>query len=69
MLGPPNRILSRDQLLDTSRLHNDDVHNRSVNTQIVRLRKKLESDSMRLRYFSIERGAGYIFSVPFETVY
>jgi DNA-binding response OmpR family regulator len=31
LLGSPHRILSRDQLLDMSHLHNDDVYNRSVN--------------------------------------
>jgi DNA-binding response OmpR family regulator len=35
-LGAPHRILSRDQLIDMSRLHNDDVYNRSVNTQVMR---------------------------------
>src|SRR5256886_5731009 len=44
LLGSPHRILSRDQLLDMSRLHNDHVHNRSVNTQVMRLRHKLETD-------------------------
>src|SRR6202011_5829551 len=44
LLGASNRALSRDQLLDMSRLHSDDVYNRSVNTQILRLRRKLETD-------------------------
>src|SRR5258706_7169440 len=43
LLAAPNRILSRDQLLDLSRLHSDDGYNRSVNTQILRLRRKLAS--------------------------
>src|SRR6202140_5877020 len=38
LLGAANRILTRDQLLDISRLHGDDVYNRSVNTQILRPR-------------------------------
>jgi len=42
LLGAPNRVLSRHELLDMSRLHNDDVYNRSVNTQVMRLRRKLE---------------------------
>ena len=36
LLGAPDRILSRDQLLDMSRLHNDEVYNRSVDVQIMR---------------------------------
>jgi two-component system, OmpR family, response regulator len=69
LLGAPHRILSRDQLLDMSRLHNDDVYNRSVNTQILRLRRKLETDPANPRYILTERGVGYVFSVPVEIIY
>jgi DNA-binding response OmpR family regulator len=69
LLGAPNRILSRDQLLDMSRLHGDDVYNRSVNTQVMRLRRKLETDPANPRYICTERGAGYLFGVPVETIY
>jgi len=69
LLGAPNRILSRDQLLDMSRLHGDDVYNRSVNTQIMRLRHKLETDPAKPRYIRTERGAGYLFGIPVETIY
>jgi two-component system, OmpR family, response regulator len=69
LLGAPNRVLTRDQLLDMSRLHNDDVYNRSVNTQILRLRRKLETDPANPRYICTERGAGYVFSVRVEIIY
>jgi two-component system, OmpR family, response regulator len=69
LLGAPQRILSRDQLLDLSRLHNDDVFNRSVDVQILRLRRKIESDPTAPRYIRTERGVGYIFSAPVLTVY
>jgi two-component system, OmpR family, response regulator len=69
LLGAPHRILSRDQLLDMSRLHGDDVYNRSVNTQILRLRRKLETDPTQPRYICTERGAGYVFSVRVEILY
>ena len=69
LLGAPNRVLTRDQLLDMSRLHNDDVYNRSVNTQILRLRRKLETDPANPRYILTERGAGYVFSVRVEIIY
>ena len=52
-----------------SRLHNDDVYNRSVNTQVMRLRHKLETDPANPRYILTERGAGYVFSVPVEIIY
>src|SRR5256885_1786455 len=69
LLGAPNPILSLDQLLDMSRLHGDDVYNRSVNTQVLRLRRKLESDPAKPTYILTERGAGYLFGVPVEIVY
>ena len=69
LLGAPNRILSRDQILDLSRLHNDEVYNRAVDLQIMRLRRKLEPDPANPRYIKTERGNGYIFSVNVETVY
>jgi DNA-binding response OmpR family regulator len=69
LLGSPQRILTRDQLLDLSRLHNDEVYNRSVDVQIMRLRRKIEKDPAQPRYIRTERGAGYLFGVPVETVY
>jgi two-component system OmpR family response regulator len=69
LLGAPDRILSRDQLLDLSRLHNDEVYNRSIDVQILRLRRKIERDPAQPRYIRTERGAGYLFGVAVETVY
>jgi DNA-binding response OmpR family regulator len=69
LLGAPHRILTRDQLLDLSRLHNDEVYNRSIDVQIMRLRRKIEKDVRQPRYIVTERRAGYQFGVPVETVY
>jgi two-component system OmpR family response regulator len=69
LLGSANRVLTRDQLLDMSRLHGDDVYNRSVNTQILRLRRKLETDPAKPRYIGTKRGAGYVFSARVDIVY
>jgi DNA-binding response OmpR family regulator len=69
LLGSPQRILTRDRLLDLSRLHNDEVFNRSVDVQIGRLRRKLEKDPAHPRYIRTERGIGYLFALPVETVY
>src|SRR5260370_5590574 len=40
----PQRVLSREQLLDLSRLHNAEVYDRSIDVQILRLRRKIETD-------------------------
>jgi two-component system OmpR family response regulator len=69
LLGSPHRILNRDQLLDLSRLHNDEVYNRAVDIQIMRLRRKIEPDPSKPKYIRTERGNGYVFSVNVETVY
>ena len=69
LLASSQRVLTRDQLLDLSRLHNDEVFNRSIDVQIARLRRKIEGDPARPRYIKTERGAGYRFDLPVETVY
>ena len=66
-LAAPKRILTREQLLEASRLY-DDVYDRSIDAQIVRLRRKIEEDPSRPRYIKTERGVGYAFSIPVERV-
>jgi len=67
-LAAPQRVLSRDQLLDLSRLHNDEVYDRSIDVQVGRLRKKLEPDAARPQFIRTERGAGYVFTAAVEIV-
>jgi two-component system, OmpR family, response regulator len=67
-LAAPQRVLSRDQLLDLSRLHNDEVYDRSIDVQVGRLRKKLELDAAQTPLIRTERGAGYVFTAIVETV-
>jgi two-component system OmpR family response regulator len=62
----PQRVLSRDQLLDLSRLHSAEIYDRSIDVQILRLRRKIEPDPTQPQYIKTERGAGYVFSVPVE---
>jgi DNA-binding response OmpR family regulator len=67
-LAAPQRVLSREQLLEFSRLHNDEVYDRSVDVQVGRLRKKLEPKGTPTRLIHTERGAGYVFTAAVETV-
>jgi two-component system, OmpR family, response regulator len=67
-LSSPQRILSREQLLDLSRLHNAEVYDRSIDVQILRLRRKIEADPAHPRFIVTERGAGYVFSIAVEIV-
>jgi two-component system, OmpR family, response regulator len=67
-LVAPQRILGREQLLDLSRLHNAEVFERSVDVQVGRLRKKIETDVANPRLIVTERGVGYRFTAPVEVV-
>jgi two-component system OmpR family response regulator len=67
--GSAQRVLSRDQLMSLSRLHSAEVYDRTVDVQIVRLRRKIEVDPARPELIVTERGAGYIFTVPVESMY
>ena len=53
------RVLTRDQLLDLSRLHNDEVFNRCVDVQISRLRRKL-NDRSSSELIRTVRNEGYM---------
>jgi two-component system, OmpR family, response regulator len=65
----PQRVLSREQLLDLSRLHNAEVYERSIDVQILRLRRKMETNPAQPEYLKTERGVGYIFDTRVEVLY
>jgi len=67
-LAAPQRVLSRDQLLGLSRLHNDEVYDRSIDTQVGRLRKKIEPPGGKTQLIRTERGAGYLLDATVEIV-
>jgi len=65
LLNSPKQILSRDQLLEGSRLY-DDVYDRSIDVQILRLRRKIESNPSEPQLIRTERGAGYYLDCEVE---
>jgi two-component system OmpR family response regulator len=65
-LDAPLRPLSREQLLQSTRVH-EDIFDRSIDVQILRLRRKLETDPTSPTMIRTERGIGYVFAVPVET--
>lgn len=67
-VASPQRILSRDQLLELSRLHNAEVYDRSVDVQILRLRRKIEADPSQPRLIRTEREAGSCFDADVEAI-
>jgi DNA-binding response OmpR family regulator len=64
-LEAPQRPLSREYLLQATRLH-EDIFDRSIDVQVLRLRRKLEADSSAPRVIRTERGVGYVFALPVE---
>jgi two-component system OmpR family response regulator len=58
----PQRVLNRDQLLDLARGRVASALDRSIDTQISRLRKKLELDSADPKIIKTVWGGGYIFT-------
>jgi DNA-binding response OmpR family regulator len=69
LLGAGGCTLSRVQLLELSRLHDDEVYDRSVDVQIMRVRRKIEADYSKPRCLLTVRGAGYRVGVPVEPIY
>jgi two-component system, OmpR family, response regulator len=64
-LDAPQRPLTREHLLQATRVH-EDVFDRSIDVQVLRLRRKLEGDSSAPRVIQTERGVGYVFTLPVE---
>ncbi|HEX9470353.1 MAG TPA: response regulator, partial [Bradyrhizobium sp.] len=62
-LDAPERPLSREHLLQATRLH-EDIFDRSIDVQVLRLRRKLEADPKAPRVIKTERGVGYVFAIP-----
>jgi len=62
-------VVSRDQLIEMSRRYDNEVYDRAVDVQILRLRRKLERNPAEPQIILTERGAGYRIAVPVEAVY
>ena len=69
LLAAPERILTRDQLLEASRVYDNEVYDRAIDIQVLRLRRKIEEDPAHPRYIVTERGVGYVFSAAVEVLY
>jgi two-component system, OmpR family, response regulator len=69
LLAAPERILTRDQLLEASRVYDNEVYDRAIDIQVLRLRRKIEPNPSQPTFIVTERGAGYMFCAPVEIVY
>jgi DNA-binding response OmpR family regulator len=58
----PDRVLSRERLLELAHNRDGDVFDRSIDLRIARIRKKIEQDATKPQVLKTVRGAGYMFS-------
>ena len=66
-LTHPRRVLSRDQLLDLARGRAAVPFDRSIDIQVMRLRRKIEDDPKEPTLIKTVRGGGYMFSAEVGT--
>ena len=57
----PNRVLSREQLLDLAHGRDAEPFDRAIDIRVTRLRRKIESDPDKPKIIQTVRGAGYMF--------
>ena len=57
----PNRVLTRDRLLDLANRSDRDPFDRSIDIRVTRLRRKVEADPTKPSAIRTVRGSGYMF--------
>ena len=63
----PNRVLTRDQLLDLTRGRATAAFDRSVDIQVSRLRRKIEDNPKEPSLIQTVRSGGYVFTAQVES--
>ncbi|MBN9509876.1 MAG: response regulator transcription factor [Alphaproteobacteria bacterium] len=62
----PNRVLTRDMLLDLLRGRQAGPFDRAIDVAVSRLRRKLEDDGRRAQLIKTVRGGGYVLAAEVE---
>jgi two-component system OmpR family response regulator len=68
LLDHPQRILSRDQLLNLTQGREADPFDRSIDLLVSRLRRRLRDDAKEARLLKTVRNEGYVFCAAVEAV-
>ena len=66
-LAHPNRVLSRDQLIDFMISRDAGPFDRAIDVQVSRLRQRLRDDAREPRIIKTVRGEGYVLAAQVET--
>ena len=64
----PNRVLSRDQLMDILQGRDWGPFDRSIDVQVSRLRRRLHDDARESALIKTVRGEGYLFTARVSRV-
>lgn len=62
LVSAPNRVLTRERILEHVRTDNADVTDRAVDVQIMRIRRKIGDTDPENQMIQTVRGAGYMFT-------
>ena len=65
-LDNPQRVLSRDQLLNLTQGRDAELFDRSIDLMVSRLRQRLRDDAREARYIKTVRNGGYVFTAVVE---
>jgi DNA-binding response OmpR family regulator len=60
----PNRVLTRERLLDLAHHREEEPFDRSIDIRIARIRRKIEIDPAKPQVIRTIRGGGYMFVPP-----
>jgi len=69
LLASPQRVMTRNQLIEATRVYDNEVYDRAIDMLIMRLRRKIEPHPAQPIYISTLRGVGYLFEPAVEKVY
>ena len=64
----PNRVLSRDQLMDMLQGRDWGPFDRSIDVQVSRLRRRFKDDARESAMIKTVRGEGYLFTAKVQRV-
>lgn len=67
LLKSPKKIMSREQIMDMTQAQ-DDVFDRAIDVQMLRLRRKIEASSRTPTLLKTKRGAGYFLDADVQVL-